>query len=1282
MAEHPEAEAPPVEYSVLRQRVDVDVDFYRQSLRGNTEITIQPHVKALQLVCLNCRQCTPTSVQAEGITANYEYKDPYRRLRMSDDSTVQQHGMLKQRIGDLTQLTAQPELTIYLPEKLSIETVGGEASQEVDAANAQFAPIKISIEFEAGNAGLHWVGCSQDDQRYPHVYTRVEPVPGALSSIFPCVDTHTSRYSWDICIHCPRTLGDAFRVGRWASSDGDMEMADADNPDYLINLTNEEAAMDLAVVCVGELTQETNDGEDETRHSLTFHLKEAVTARHVGFAIGPFERIDLSASRKADEEDRLGQSAIEVSGYCLPGRGDEVLNTCWAVTKALDYFCVNFGSFAFSSYKLVFLDDMVCDTVATAGVSFCSSRLLFPDKILEPIDTNPRILMHSLAEQWAGVLVIPKKPFDSWIVAGMAGYMADLHGKMIYGNNTYRWQQKQNADKVYEFDVERPSIYQHGSFLHIDHSIREFMTLKAALVLFILDRRLVKASGSSGCQRIVNRVFVQARTGSLDNGEISTAEFQRIAEKYGHVKLDYFFKQWVYGSGCPIFDISQRFNKKKLVVEMNIIQRQMDRKTKPPFTPDNFWREIKEHVQEVWAPETQPVFTGPMTIRIHEADGTPYEHIVEIKEQTTKLEIPYNTKYKRLKRSRRAKERAMAEGQSGEDALLYSLGDVLDSPEEMAAWQLHDWSAEDEDKMGQESYEWIRIDADFEWIGKIHLSMPLYMYISQLQQDRDLVAQYESVKWLMGATPHPMSMTILARTLMDKRYFHPIRALAAEGLAVLASNSVDSPSDDMFHVGQFQLLKAFDELFGTPGEVMPRPNDWTDRTDYLIQCAIPRAMVFLRDHEKKVPMTIRQFFIDKLRFNDNSENYFSDNHYIAQLMTCLSQSIIASHRKPSPTKPQTYTFKFGEEEDEMDSSDDEDIPPNPDTPIERDAISEIQRYRRLDEYNSTYQNIHTTTALRCLTDCTKAGLIPSEARQLLLYTRASNSSYVRIESFRCLNKLSETRKAEVMNYLLETFSSSPSPYFRTSMLTVLGEALGHIALDEIEKPSPAVGDVLVLDAAPADLPLAAALTGRNTPESALKKLQSTLLSSKPFARALWAATLSTQTLCEKSTLCDLAGLIFPSVSSLIVKMKLPKYWSCVRDTTGVKFTARLPVRIAPRRPVSREFLRVVEGYGLKYNGPGVSESVKLKLKRKNEDGEQGGRGKVAKQGVGSTGVGGAQQGHGGGGFAGYRHGCFAGYTCSAYSSRKISHRNAEIQRRVETTRFGREEGGGLRSRRV
>ena len=40
-----------------------------------------------------------------------------------------------------------------------------------------------------------------------------------------------------------------------------------------------------------------------------------------------------------------------------------------------------------------------------------------------------------------------------------------------------------------------------------------------------------------------------------------------------------------------------------------------------------------------------------MTCRIHEADGTPYEHVLVISAAVKRFEVPFNTKYKRVRRN-------------------------------------------------------------------------------------------------------------------------------------------------------------------------------------------------------------------------------------------------------------------------------------------------------------------------------------------------------------------------------------------------------------------------------------------------------------------------------------------------------------------------------------------------------------------------------------------------------------------------------------------------------
>ena len=278
-------------------------------------------------------------------------------------------------------------------------------------------------------------------------------------------------------------------------------------------------------------------------------------------------------------------------------------------SQAVDFFTITYGSYPFSNYKLCFVDDLYPDILHTGSLSICSNRLLFPESIVEPLNRVSRQLVHALASQWIGIDIIPKDPSDTWVIVGIAYFITDVFIKKLSGNNEYRYNQKMAADRVVKLDVNRPSLFDTGALIKVDRSELEFMELKAPLVLFILDRRLSKAGGSSGLSRIVSRVFLNAKVGDLPNGAIDTPSFVKTCEKLGHLKLDVFIAQWVEGAGCPNFSVTQRFNKKKLVVEMMITQVQDDNNKNRDLESRVFMRDVKEERKAVYAGPVQHAFT-------------------------------------------------------------------------------------------------------------------------------------------------------------------------------------------------------------------------------------------------------------------------------------------------------------------------------------------------------------------------------------------------------------------------------------------------------------------------------------------------------------------------------------------------------------------------------------------------------------------------------------------------------------------------------------------------
>lgn len=1163
-------------FIVVHQKVELEVDFSMKTLRGKTEIQILPQTKDLQTIHIHARQCSipQKEVLVNGRVAAFSYEDPHKKLEVPDYYSWNAESHLMQ-INRLKLLNSDNKLAgtieIELPDSVRIEEIdpftekaatpvtqravggvrnasvaldGGSFSAPASTAKtaaeqaSRFQPLTMTIPFSTTHIrdGLQFVGVEEGDVRFPHVYTKQSMERGVACCIFPCVDDSAMRCSWDISIKCSRTLGDALkrrsntRNQKSGYSNGLSDKMDIDE----VFLSDEEKLLEMAVICSGEQVNEVIDLDDSSKKIVSFQCTSDIAATHVGFAVGPFEQVDLSEYREGEDEERLGQGqSTAIFGYCLPGRTEELRNTCAPLAHAIDHFVLGLGSFPFSESKFVFVDDQANDTEHTASLSICSSRLLFGESIIDPEMENIRKLVHAIASQYVGVSIVPNQRSDRWLIAGISHFMTNTFMKNLCGNNEFMFRQKLNSDRLVQLDVDRPSLSALGETVDSCEASRELMELKAPLVLFILDKRISKAQGGTGISRVISKMIVNANAIGGADSMASTEGFRKSCEKVTKYRdTDTFFHQWVYGAGCPHFTITQKFNKKRLCVEMAITQTQAIPETGSKLHKDGFYRAFKEHATGLVAPKAQTTFTGPLTIRIHEADGTPYEHIVMIRDKTSKIEIPYNTKYKRLKRNRRMKERANAgtamdiNSEDHGDALIYCLGDVLQSPQDIQEWGLRDWDPATEAKMEAESYEWIRVDADFEWIcDKNFTGMEAYMYVSQLQQDRDISAQYESMVYLDSAPPHPLVATFLIRTLMDRRYFYGIRTMAARSL------SKHAVEKDVKWIGLSHLEKAFQEFFCYPGTKMPRSNDFSDKQTYWIDLAIPQAISKIRNlSDSLCPKRARQFILDQLRFNDNGNNDYSDYFKVANLLAALADSLIPGSKAIN--------------NDVLQLEDAEEIDEEPQK-FKEIVLEELDRYSRMDEWIDSYQNIYTTTVIKCKLKLMNAGVIPVDALDFAQYLHDGTSPRVRIKAFEALADLGFLKNTAVACLLVTAMSTDPSPWVRHELTKVFYYGLGVLGIGEYKtkRVAPTVAkDGLVIEEASTSARQEQAERSSGI-IGALASLKLEVGGNTDLKDSMWKAVLSPViTVAEQLDFLQLCTVFCYPRECLILKLKYPRYW--------------------------------------------------------------------------------------------------------------------------------------------
>ncbi|KAF1969039.1 hypothetical protein BU23DRAFT_513872 [Bimuria novae-zelandiae CBS 107.79] len=1161
-------------FTVESQRLELDFSFCPRFVKGKTTITIQPQSPKLREIHLSCRQLKPTRVHLLHRDVAFEYNDEYDYLGLDRLQTIHQHHFLRNRVGR-HELQIEEELKIPIPPELKIPTRRQQNGQEL-----MCDPFTVEIEYTLDDFrdGLHFVGTGEGDSRYPHVYTRNTIVPLFASSWFPCVDDGTTRIPFELSVRYPRTVADA--LAKRPVSDNRAQTYGVTKADSVLDgghedndLSDEERALEMRAVCSGELTDTINDPKDPSRTTSIFRIDPitggGILPQHVGLTIGPFQEVDLARFRAESEGDRLQDQAVRVHAFCLPGREEELANSTMMIPRVMDSFVDCYQTFRLGkSYELVFVDDLPFDTAHTMALTICSSRLLYPGNVWEPLEHTTRTLVHAVASQWIGVDVIHQDSRDYWVIAGASWFMTEFYLRDLFGRNDHRFRQKMAMEQLLRLDVRRPSLHELGRLIHVDPGAEEFLHLKSLAVLSILHNRLVRTSGKNGVDRCLYRLLLNRAGGSLNNGAISTDGFLSLCEKVGHQKLDSFFNQWVYGSGYPVFECQPSFNKKRQSVNLTIRQMQsgptVDGVHDAALNSSDFMREAKERSRGFQPKQDMPAFVGPMTIRIHEADGTPYEHIIEINSSNVRVEIPYNTKYKRIKRNKLNKER-QAQAQGGDvggdqdEVTIYSLGDLFLNTEEAEEWRIHDWSANDERDMESEAYEYIRIDADFEWLAQININgMRSYMFISQLQQDKDVVAQAESIQWLAKKEGHGIISGFLVKTLMDERYFHGIRTMAAD---VLANQYIKDPEDPF--LGLFHLIKAFKRLFYDSSSDMTRPNDFMNRALYKIQCAIPLAISKVKGPDGRAPPKVKQFLLDIVRHNDNRGNKFSDDYYLSTLMRGLANSLI-------DLVPATASsFEYFPSAEEM--------------ALRRKAIGEIDRHKRLDEWIPSHNNVFTITALDCDVRLMVNRLKPLKLSEFLFYSQPGNAENVRLKAWDCLVRLGAFyRKDSVTKYMIHELYADPSPYFRVQLLRILGVAIGKVAvgdpvtLDELRKKETTDG-VFEFGNENVEAEARKDKQDRFQLEGAFKALKKELGKNEALKNAVEdALKANASSLQIVSELLDICDMFVDHVNRLIVTLKYPRYWAVERVLPRGQQLGTVPLRFYRTEKIRTKILRPLQ----------------------------------------------------------------------------------------------------------
>ena len=273
----------------------------------------------------------------------------------------------------------------------------------------------------------------------------------------------------------------------------------------------------------------------------------------------------------------------------------------------MDHFVREHGSFPYSTFKLCFVDDAPQQVQASASITICSNNILYPAEIIDFIYPTTKLLTVALTSQWIGVNIVPKKWSDIWLTIGLSHYMADIFLKKLMGNNEYRFRMRKAIERICTEDIGQQPLADSKMDAPLPSPTIDFIALKAPVVLFILNQRLTKPANSMGLQKVITKILLDGMSGDLVS--LSTATFLKKCEKHGHMRLDTFANQYIFGTGVPRFQVTQRFNRKKMVIEVILKQLPMNQRSPRKLQSDTFIDDGLNHLDKGTPAPIQHLFT-------------------------------------------------------------------------------------------------------------------------------------------------------------------------------------------------------------------------------------------------------------------------------------------------------------------------------------------------------------------------------------------------------------------------------------------------------------------------------------------------------------------------------------------------------------------------------------------------------------------------------------------------------------------------------------------------
>jgi aminopeptidase N len=304
-------------------------------------------------------------------------------------------------------------------------------------------------------------------------------------------------------------------------------------------------------------------------------------------------------------EVKSGEYAgIPIIAYGYKNEAKEVYETTKSVPDMVKFFSEKTGvKYAYPKYSQAMVEDF------GGGMENISATTQIEEMIVnekEMVDGDSNSLQaHELAHQWFGDYVTCRDWGQIWLNESFATYFDGLYHEYSKGHEDFLYNNLRANQNTYYGDwaqgIRRPIVTKY--YADKDAMFDNYAYPRGAAVLHMLRKHL----GDESWWKAINHYLV-----SNAHKPVSTENLRIAIEEATGESMDWFFDQWLYKMGHPVFEVSKNYTNGKLTLNVKQTQK-VDPNNEFPqaeFFQGRIEVEIDGKIEQIWLkPQAENVYT-------------------------------------------------------------------------------------------------------------------------------------------------------------------------------------------------------------------------------------------------------------------------------------------------------------------------------------------------------------------------------------------------------------------------------------------------------------------------------------------------------------------------------------------------------------------------------------------------------------------------------------------------------------------------------------------------